>query len=440
MRANELFPLVTVLAAMLTGADWPQWRGPNFNGSTDETNLPTEWSQTENIAWVADLPGPSAATPVVSGDYVFVSSAELATGGLKALCFDRRTGELLWQHDVPGGVRLDNRSTYSSPSPATDGTRVFFFYGNGELVAFDFDGTKLWSRNIQEDFGPFAFNWTFASSPLLFEGRLYLQILQRDVPVNGRGFADRKNESYLLALRPETGETLWRHVRPSQAVAESREAYTTPIPFEYNGREELLVIGGDDLTGHDPATGKELWRWGTWNPTRIGHWRHVPSPVAGGGVILVCAPKRDPVYAIEAGGEGQLSDEWIAWTSKNVRPVSSDVPTPAFYDGDFFVLSDVRRILSRVEPKTGKVKWSVQTPRMTKYESSPLAADGKIYLMNHVAEVAVMSAEDGQVLNFIDMGVGSSRDEPVRSSIIAAYGQLFIRTNDKLYCVGKAGR
>ncbi len=200
--------------------------------------------------------------------------------------------------------------------------------------------------------------------------------------VDGRGFKDRENESYLLAMDPRTGKELWRHVRPSQAKAESREAFTTPIPFEHDGRKELLVAGGDDITGHDPATGKELWRWGTWNPGRIGHWRLVPSPIAGDGIILACAPKKDPIYAIKAGGEGRLDDDSVAWVSRDTRDLTADVPTPAFYDGDFFVLSDPRKMLLRVDPQTGAVKWSVRTPGTDKYEASPLVADGKIYLIN----------------------------------------------------------
>ncbi|MFC1634978.1 PQQ-binding-like beta-propeller repeat protein [Planctomycetota bacterium] len=275
-----------------------------------------------------------------------------------------------------------------------------------------------------------------ASSPTLFNGRLYVQILQRDVPVRGRGLTDQKNESYLLALNPNTGQTLWRHIRPSKAQKESREAYSTPIPFSFKGTQQLLIAGGDALTGHDLETGKELWRWGTWNPRRITHWRLVPSPVTGGDVILACAPKSDPIYAIRPNGTGILNETAIAWTSRDEAKVSSDVPTPAYYDGDFFVLSDLRKYLSRVEPRTGKVKWAIPTPSRAKYEASPLAADGKIYIINHDGEAAVIDAVNGNVLKVIPMDQ-SSGGGVVRASISAAYGQLFIRTTRKLYCVGK---
>ncbi|MDB4746119.1 PQQ-binding-like beta-propeller repeat protein, partial [Verrucomicrobia bacterium] len=290
-----------------------------------------------------------------------------------------------------------------------------------------------WSRNIQKEEGDFAFQWTFSSSPLLYEGKLYLQVLQRDTPVHGKGFKDRANESYLLAMSPTTGKTLWKHVRPSKAKAESRESFATPMPFTFRGQKQLLIIGGDDLTAHDPSTGNELWRWGTWNPTRIGHWRHVPSPIASDDVILVCAPKRDPIYAIKAGGAGLLNDRAVAWVSTETRELSSDVPTPAYYQNDFFILSDVRKALSRVEPKTGESKWSIELPGQYKYEASPLAADGKIYLMNFAGDVLVINAENGDIISKIPMGSGS--DNLTRSTIVAAHGQLFIRTNSELYCI-----
>ena len=426
-----------LISPVVQAENWPHWRGPSFNGSSPATDLPTTWSMTENIAWSADLPGASAATPIVWGDHVFVSSTDATSDTLKAMCFDRKTGKLLWQHDVASGSRQDTRSNYASNSPTTDGKLVVFFYGNGELVAFDYDGKQLWRRNIQDDYGPFAFLWTFSSSPVLHDGTLYLQVLQRDVPVEGRGVTRGKpggNESYLLAMDPQTGKALWRKKRESEAVAESREAFTTPVPVEVDGQTQLVVAGGDDVTGHDPETGEELWRWGTWNPGRVESWRLVPSPVAGENIILVCAPKREPVYAIKP-GDGKLDDTAVAWVSDDQREITSDVPTPAYYDGSFFILSDLAQRLSRVEPETGKVIWSIETPGRDKYEASPTVADGKIYIINFVGDVVVIDAEDGKILHQVSMDTPS--EDLVRSSIAVADGQLFIRTNRKLYCVGK---
>jgi outer membrane protein assembly factor BamB len=240
----------------------------------------------------------------------------------------------------------------------------------------------------------------------------------------------------LLALEPATGQELWRHVRPSEAREESLEAFSTPIPHVHAGRAEILVVGGDCLTGHDPATGREYWRWGSWNPSRIGHWRLVPSPVAGAGVALACAPKGSPVFAVKLGQQGNLDDRGLAWKSAE-REVSSDVSTPLFYKDRFYVLNSDRRSLACVEPATGKVFWHESLDSRAKIEASPTGADGKIYFINHRGDVFVVEAGDEfKLLHTVPMG--DERDRDVRASIAAAHGTIFIRTGSKLYCVGLA--
>lgn len=426
--------LVASAGGSLFAAQWPQWRGPNFDGSAEAKNLPVTFTRTENVVWSAPMPGPSAATPVILGDRVFVSSVDAETRSTVALCLDRRTGEVLWRHKILDGDRLDNRSNYSAPSPVAGDRLVWFFYGNGELVCFEHGGREVWRRNLQKDYGAFAFQWTFSATPLLHDGTLYVQVLQRDVPVNGRGRTDGPIESYLLALNPETGRELWRHVRPNEAKAESKESYSTPIPFTHHGRAEILISGGDDITGHDPKTGRELWRWGTWNEQRIGHWRLVPSPVAGGGVVLACGPKGAPVFAVKAGLSGRLDNSAIAWSSTD-REVSTDVSTPLFYRGRFYILNSDRRTLACVEPAIGKVLWTGEYPTRSKIEASPTAADGKIFVMNHAGEVFVAEAGDAfKVLHSAKLAEDGERD--LRASIAIADDRLFVRTDTKLYCLG----
>ena len=424
----------SIFAAISTfAADWAQWRGPDFNGSSPEKSLPANWTK-DNVTWKLDMPGPSAGTPVILGDKIFVSTTDTKTKTLNALCVDRKSGTVLWNEKAGDGYNRGggDNSNFASPSPVADASRVFFFYGNGNLVAYDHAGKELWSRSITKDYGDFAFQWTFASTPLLFKGKLYLEVLQRNQPVHQVG--QEGAESFILALDPDNGKTLWKHVRPSDAVAEALEAYSTPIPYQVNGQDEILITGGDCITGHDPATGKELWRWGTWNPQKIGHWRLVPSPVAGGGVALACAPKHDPVYAIKLGGTGKLPDSAIAWTSERKGP-TADVPTPLFYDGDFFIQSEDKRTMWRVAPADGHIKWTVELPGRRRYEASPTGADGKIYTMDFGGNVVVVDAAKGEVLNTVAMG--EPNDDQTRSSIPVAHGQLFIRTNSKLFCVGK---
>lgn len=430
--------LVLVLATVssMQAEDWPQWRGPHFNGSSDEKNLPVEWSQTENIAWSANLPGSAGATPIVWANHVFLSGVDTAKDVTQAMAFDRTSGKLLWSHDISKGIRKDHRSNFASASPVTDGKVVVFFYGNGDLVAFDFDGNRIWSRNLQKDYGPFSFfYWTMGCSPLLYDGKLYVSVLQHNPPEDDQGSQKNKSISYLLAVDPPTGKTLWRHLRLSEAVGEAQEAYATPIPSEHNGRKQLLIAGGDAISGHNPATGEEFWRWGNWNPKRITMWPQVASPVVFEGLALLCVPKGQPVYAIKTDGDGVRNDDAIAWTTREQKKVTSEVPTPALYEGDFFVLSDSRKALSRVVAKTGEVKWT--TPVKGSHEASPLAADGKVYTINFDGLVTILDASDGRLIRTIAMDEQVEGD-PVRASIIASHGQLFIRTTSKLYCVGKA--
>lgn len=445
MRSGAILTLLCC-AATLAGAaahaqDWPNWRGPRYDGSTEARNLPVDFGPERRVKWSVPMPGISAATPIVRGDHVYVTSADFAKKTLNAHCVDRRTGKILWQHEVGTGyrsggegnaVQLDGRSHYASPSPVTDARRVVFFFGNGDLAAFTHNGAKLWQRNIQKDYGDFAFQWTFSSSPQLWNGKLYLQILQRDQPVGNRGKGTPA--SFLLALDPATGKELWRANRPSTARMESLESYATPIPFVHKGRKELLIAGGDVVTGHDPETGKELWRWGTWNEgNRETWWRLVPTPVPGDGVVLVCAPKRAPVYAAKLGGSGLLGADGLAWKSEERSDVTSDVPTPVFYRGKFFVLSDVRKAISCVDAKTGKTEWTTPMPGKQMCWGSPTGADGKIYCIDLDGEVCVIDAATGKILARNPMGAEGA---DIRSSIAIAQNQLFIRTHDRLYCIG----
>lgn len=230
-----------------------------------------------------------------------------------------------------------------------------------------------------------------------------MQVLQRDTAVSGRGKPDG-NESFLLAIDPQTGKDQWRQVRACEAKSEALEAFSTPVPFTHNGRKEFIIVGGDCITGHEPATGKELWRWGTWNPTHITHWRLVPSPTVGAGVILACGPKGAPVYAVKAGGSGTLNNKSLAWqshvqstedaataaTSLNERDLTTDVPTPLFYDGKFYVLNGGKKKLLCVNPADGKVIWSGDLGGKSVFQCSPTAADGKIYMMNFDGELSVV--------------------------------------------------
>ncbi|MCX7047331.1 MAG: PQQ-binding-like beta-propeller repeat protein, partial [Candidatus Sumerlaeota bacterium] len=261
-RATKIALCPALLAIIAIGAisasDWPQWRGPFFNGSSDETGLPEKFSQTENVLWTAEMPGEGASTPIIQGNRIFLTSTERTNKRkLHALCLDGDTGKILW--DLPAGdsyQRIASNSSPSSPSPIADGQRIYFYFGSGQLMAVDLSGKELWRRDLDKDHGIAGIKYGYSSSPLLYQGRLYVSAIQNPKPwIEGR---TGQQESYLLCLDPATGKDIWKQKRPSDAVNESLEAYTTPVPCEVNGRALILTAGGDYVVANDAKSGEEL--------------------------------------------------------------------------------------------------------------------------------------------------------------------------------------
>lgn len=437
MRFKQLgFAIVIVVLIVLqvgTAGQWPNWRGPHFNGSADEQGLPDSWTDTQNVAWVAPLPGPAASTPAIWNGKVFVSSEVKGSDDLLALCFDARTGKQLWSTAVCKSDRNVPRNNMATPSPTTDGRHVFFLYGSGDLAALDFDGNIVWSRNIEADYGNIMSQFGYGSSPMAFGGKLYIPVLRRERAWRGPR-AGEPFDSYLLAVDPTTGKTLWRHVRQSDAQDESLDSYATPIPFEQGGRTEIVLTGADYVTSHDPDTGAELWRYCYATGRRDTRWRLIPSVVTGADMVFGVQPRGgNDLFAIKAGGSGALSQDDIAWTFDRMTP---DVPTPLFYRGNLYVLDGTRngKVVTCLDPKTGHTKWQGKIGGGGPWRASLTAADGKLYCINEDSETIVLSAADDEfkVLSRFDMN-----DKPVQASIAIADGRLFIRTASKLTCISQ---
>ena len=410
----------------LQAADWTQWRGPNFNGSTDETGLP-EKLDSSTLKWEAPMPGVGAGTPIVVGDRVFVSASDKQSFKLIAMCYDRKSGKEQWRQEVGNGYTTNRNHNYAGPSAVTDGQNVWFYFGTGDLACFTVDGQKVWQRSLTKEHGSFNFMWIYGSSPLLYKGKLYIQVLH-----NERAYDRAKGQpgvSYLLAIDPKSGKDLWKEERPTEANNESQEAYSTPIPCEAGGKSQILVAGGDVITGHDPETGKELWRAGDWNTNHSEqYWRLVPSPVVAGDLAIACAPKGGPVMAFKTDGSGK--QEWIS------RDITSDVCVPLVYQGSLFILNGDRdKSLSCVEPATGKVKWSLPIESRPVFRASPIGADDKIYCMNEGGEVFVLSAKEPKMLSRHQLAGANAGHS--RASIVPAGGMVFVRTADKLVAFGK---
>jgi outer membrane protein assembly factor BamB len=244
--------------ASLAADSWPHWRGPSMDGNSIEKGLPTTWSPTENVAWKLPLPAFSGSTPIIWNDTIFLNVAtERATGHIELWAVDRNKQAVTWKRLLAGENRIGNKQNMSSPSPVTDGKNVWVITGTGVLKGFDFAGKELWTREIQKDYGKFGIQFGYASSPLLHGDALYLQVLHGMLT---------DDPSYVLKIDKMTGKTVWRVERPTNAQLESPDSYTTPALLQHNGKTEIVITGGDLVTGHDPQTGKEVWRADVLNP------------------------------------------------------------------------------------------------------------------------------------------------------------------------------
>lgn len=417
MRKGSLLVFVIILFSVRAALadNWPQWRGPHLNGTSAEKNLPLRWGAEENVTWKLALPSWSGSTPIIWEDRVFLNLAD--GDDLYLWCVDRGKGAVVWKKRLGGGNTKMRKQNMSSPSPVTDGKAVYVMTGTGVLKGFDFSGNELWARDIQKDYGQFGLNWGYASSPLLFEDALFVQVL------HGMKTDD---PSYVLRVDKKTGKTLWKVVRPTNAIRESPDSYTTPALLRYGSAVEIVIVGGDCVTGHDPATGRELWRANGLNPENNPFYRIVASPVVYADVVY--APTRvKPLLAIKAGGRGDITESHRLWSFAN----GPDVPTPVT-DGKYFYLADDRGVLWCLDAKTGQTIWGPQRINPGTYSASPVLADDKLYVTNEDGLTTVVKAGPK-----FEVLAENNLNDYCLSSPAVSDGQIFIRTAQFLYCIGK---
>jgi outer membrane protein assembly factor BamB len=410
-----ILSILLVSVSSLSAEHWPQWRGPMLNGESTEKNLPVRWSTTENVTWKLAMPERSGSTPIVWGDHVFLNVGEGSNLALWAI--DRTNGTLRWKRPLGGGNRRMMKQQMSSPSPVTDGKFVWVMTGTGVLKAYDFAGKEIWGRDIQADYGRFGLQWGYASSPLLFEDALFVQVL------HGMHTDD---PSYLLRIDKATGKTVWRVLRATRARFESPDAYTTPALLRVGNSTEIVITGGDVITGHDPATGQELWRADGLNPHNDGSYRIVASPVVHGDLLF--APSRErPLLALKPGGRGDVTKSHVLWAFNN----GPDVPTPVT-DGTYLYSINDRGILYCLDARTGKVVYGPQRLRNATYSGSAVLADGKIYITDEDGVTSVFrSGPKYELLSENDL------QDYTLSSPAVSDGQIFVRTASFIYAIGR---
>lgn len=417
--------------------NWSTWRGPNGNGVSNAKGLPETWSETENIVWKTPLPSWSGSSPIVWGDKVFLmspskSSVDPATSGrakyadpggdsLLLLCLGAKDGNILWECEVAKGNTLGRKGNATSPSPVTDGNHVWAMTGSGVLAAVTMDGKIVWSKNIQDEYGKFGLNFVYGSSPVLHDGKIFIQVLH--------GFRT-DDPSYLAAFDASKGDPLWRVERPTDALSETPDAYNTPALMKVGDQTQLIVCGGGFVSGHDAKDGKEIWRSFGLDPTRNEYFRTIASAVAVDGMVY--APTRQrPLLAVRADGKGDVSATHVAW--KWDEPYGTDVPTPVC-DGKYFYMVDDKGVATCTDAKTGKVIWGPEHTQKGPYSASPVLADGKLYFTNEAGVTTVLSAgKDFKVIatNTLD------GEEHTLSSFAVTDGRLYLRTPGFLYCIGK---
>lgn len=438
MRITLTLLMVGSLAVLVHADDWPNWRGPASSGISSERGLPERWSDGDNIAWKARLDGLGISSPIVSGDLVFVTSQQgngdvrpgprlaqsgdaggagerpLGAGPMKGdgsvtflvSAFDRRSGSRAWQFALaaePPLMSVHEKHNLASPSPVTDGQRVYAWFATGQIAAVDLSGKLVWKKHLGADFGPFRINWGHGSSPTVFRDLLIL-------------ICYHESQSYLLALDARTGAVRWK-----VDAADGVTSYSTPLVVEANGTAEIVVNSSAGVSGHDLATGARLWHIEETNRFPI------PMPLFQNGFIYASRGYRSsPFMAVKPGGRGNVDPSHVAWRAPSGAPYVSSL---AYYDNLIYMVGDVG-VLTVVDAATGD---RVHQERIGGvYSASPVAGDGKIYLLSEDGETIVVAA--GRTPRILARNRLNARQ--LASPAIAG-GRLFIRSDDALYAIGK---
>jgi outer membrane protein assembly factor BamB len=425
--------LLVLLAGVTVFAEpnWPQWRGPASAGISDEKNLPAEWGPEKNVAWKTEIPGRGVSSPVIWGDYVFLTTAiagEKVEGvkppvhylegtqfrhpdsiaadvkhKLIVMALDRKSGKILWERTAYDGLVYDEyhkRGSHAAPTPITDGKHVYFYFGTAGLYAYDFAGKQIWKHDMGNlgtvGMGP-------GTSPIMDGNLILLQCDQEE----GQG-------SFLKAVDKRTGKQVWKTDRKHAA------SWATPLLHKEGKQTQLIASGLESTIAYDTATGKEIWR----GPGLDGN--AVPTSVMGHGMIYTVTgyPKKNTLAFKLNGATGEVKEVW------SHKKGSAYITSPLLY-GDYLYLSTDKGILTCLDAKTGEVKYeNGRPPAPATVYASMVAFDGKILLTNDEGDTYVIKAGPTfEVLGKNTVG------ESVQASPAIANGAIFIRGSKHLFCI-----
>lgn len=399
--------LLTIPGSPLRATDWPAWRGPHGDGSTPDAGFPTKWSATENVRWKTALAATGHSSPIVSQGRVFVTGClESAPGVNKPrvlYCLDRADGKILWERTVVEAPleRKHKLNSYASSTPAADGERVYVTFLDAprlRMYCYDYAGSKLWERSP----GEFHSVHGFCSPPIPYRDTIL---------VNG----DQDAEAYLVALDKKTGTERWRVDRPNKL-----RSYCPPVILEVGGRPQMVLTGSKCVAGYDPDTGKQLWIVN--GPTE----QFVSSVVYHAGLVFLTAgfPERW-VMAIDPTGHGNVTQSKVVWSKKND---GGYVPSPVAHGGQAFVVTD-EGLGSCWDVKSGTPHWR---ERLGGHHSgSGVVAEGRVYFTDDAGVTFVLAATSA-----FELLAKNPIGERVYSSPAFASGDIFLRGEKHLYCLG----
>lgn len=416
-------PRLAVLAALAAlgflGADWNRFRGVDASGVADDQGLPTVWSATDNVAWKTSLPGFGASSPITVGDRVFVTcyggyglneDSPGEPGDLQhhIVCVNRADGRIVWdktskaelpENEYRGFIALHG---FASSTPTSDGDAVYAFFGRSGVVAYSLAGEQIW----QADVGSRIHQWGSAASPVLYKNLLIVN-------------ASIESGS-LVALDKATGREVWR-------ASGIERSWGTPLVVDLpGGRQELVVSSEGKVLGFDPASGQLLWQCAG-VPDYI-----CPSVIAHQGIVYVTAGRKGLTLAVRAGGQGDVTETHILWKLGK----SPKVSTPVYYDGHLYWLNH-QGIAVCVKADTGQVVYEERlaiSGRGDKVYASLVVADGKLYGVTRQDGTVVLAAAP----QFQELGRNRLDDSSVFNATPAiSHGQLLLRSDRFLYCIGK---
>lgn len=408
---------ICLLASTVSAENWTRFRGDSGQGMSTETGLPVEWSSTENVAWKTEIPGQGWSSPVVHGDNVFVTSTTNEGQSCHVICVDRRSGEIRWNTKVFEQTTNKKRkeNSYATPTPTTDGKRVYAVFSSGAIVAVDLDGKVAWINDDVHFYGHHG----LAASPILYGDLLIMPYDgSSDGENNKVGWKIPWEDAVVLAVDKSSGETRWRGKRGL-----SRLGHVTPNVMKVNGADQIISGSGDRVQGFDPSDGRLIW-------SIYSQGEGVtPSVIVRDGIVYSCSGFEAPtIRVIRADGSGDVTDSHIEWEqTKGVPSLASMILV-----GPYLYSASVDGIATCFNAADGEIVWQGRIGG--KHSSSPIYADGKIYFLSELEGETVI-IEAGPELKIVAQ---NRLDEVCKASMAASQGNLFIRSEQHLYCIGPA--